>query len=200
MKSLLNTVLSYVIVAILAVIIFYLLTKPVEHVKTTIDIEKIIDSIKKTIIIPNPINKTIYIDSFIYLKKEVILKKRKDSIIIKIDSIKIPVAANIYKTELIADNAIAHLSIYTSGELFKVEGVIHHNKEKKLVETFKYINRNSLYLYTGISIIDNKNKKIEVGTAYTFKNKYLLAVSFDHIPNSNKTFLNVKFGISLSKK
>lgn len=198
MKQILKTLSPYLVISLLSILLFRECSKPIEGIKTTIDIEKIIDSLKRTIKIPEPIKDTLYLDSIIYLKSDPIVLKGKDTTIYKIDTLKIPVEVNRYDTELKANNAIANLSIYTSGKLFDVKGTIMYEKQTTTVERIKTIYKDATYLYFETSVMPFW-KKAEVGIDRTIGNKLIIGTSIEYIPYENQAFLNAKIGLNLSR-
>jgi hypothetical protein len=166
---------------------------------TTVISEEVIDSIKGTVDIPEPIIDTVTKDSIIYRQLPSITLKGKDTIIYKTDTIFQDVKVNRYDTKLETNNAIANLSIYTTGTLFKVDGTISYQKETKTVKTTQFLNENATYLYLETSLMPLA-KKFQVGVDRTINNKLLFGASVEYIPEYKLGFLNARVGINISRK
>ena len=166
---------------------------------TTVISEKVIDSIKGTVVIPEPIIETITKDTIIYRQLPAITLKGKDTIIYKTDTVRLPIEVNRYDTKLETNNAVANLSIYTTGTLFKVDGTISYQKETKTVKTTQFLNENATYLYLETSLMPMA-KKFQVGVDRTINNKLLFGASVEYIPEYKLGFLNARVGINISRK
>jgi hypothetical protein len=197
MNQIIKTIMPFLIVAILSILLFRQCSKQKETVTTTIDYEKVIDSLKRNIKIPEPIKEIIYLDSVVYLKSTPIILKGKDSIIYKTDTLKVPVIANRYDTKLKSNNAVANLSIYTSGTLFDVQGLILYDKEIKTVERIKKVHKNTTYLYLETSILPLWNRA-EIGVDRTIGKKIIIGGSIEHIPDYKQTYFNAKIGYAIN--
>lgn len=198
MKQLLKTISPYLIISVLSILLFRECTKPIKKVKTTIDIERVIDSLKENIRIPTPIKDTIFIDKIVYVKTEPIILKGKDTIIYRADTTKLPIEVNRYdKIFLKADSAFANLSIYTTGELFDVKGTIHYNKQTKTIENTLALYNDATYLYFETSIMPFL-KKATIGIDRTLGKRLIIGTSIEFIPYQNQSFLNFKIGYNLS--
>ena len=166
---------------------------------TTVISEKVIDSIKGTVKIPDPIIDTITKDTIIYRQLPAITLKGKDTIIYKTDTVRLPIEVNRYDSKLETNNAVANLSIYTTGTLFKVDGTIEYQKETKTVKTTQFINENATYLYFEGSLMPFA-KKFAVGVDRTINNKFMFGGSLEYIPEYKLGFINGKLGIDISRK
>lgn len=191
--------LPYILAVVLTVIFMKQCMSPRTETVTTVISKKVIDSIKGTVVIPEPIIETIKVDSIVYVRLPAITLKGKDTIIYKTDTIRLPIEVNRYDTKLETNNAVANLSIYTTGTLFKVDGTISYQKETKTVKTTQFINENATYLYFETSLMPF-TKKLQVGVDRTINNKLLFGASVEYIPEYKLGFLNARVGINISRK
>jgi hypothetical protein len=198
MKQITKTVVPYLIVAILSILLFRQCTKQKVTVTTTFDYERIVDSLKSNIKIPEPVRDTVFLDSVIYLKSKPILVDGKETIIYKTDTIRIPVEVNRFDTELKANDATANLSIYTSGNLFNVTGTIEYDRETKTIERTTRIHKNGTYLYLETSIVPFW-KKTQIGIDRTIGRKIIIGGSVEYMPHNKEIYFNTKLGYNLSK-
>lgn len=182
------------------IIIFIIITKvceePIKTITVTkVDVKKITDSIKKTIINPDP--EIVYIDTTIVKwkrrKPEV---KWKDSIVY----VKIPsegtVEANKFSSTLISNSAIAELSIISTGKVLDVKGTITY-PEKTITNTItKTVNNSGGFLYLE-SQLSSSPERFAIGLDYQFKNKIIIGTSIDYNTLTKNSSVNVKLGFNI---
>lgn len=180
-----SLIIGIVIIAILAFRLFNQEPKTVTTIKT--EYVNVFDTITKTVIEEKSVIRYVYIknDSLVYVKKE-------DTINTLLPIIK----ANEYSTTLESNNATANLSILTTGKLLDVQGTINFQKEIRTVETTKYINNSSLFLY-GETSIAPLFQNYGVGIDYVIKDKFIIGSSLGYDVKFNSGMVNIKFGIKI---
>ena len=182
------------------IIIFIIITKACEEpikttVSTKVDIKKITDSIKKTIIEPNP--EIVYIDTTIVKwKKGKSEVKWRDSIVY----VEIPsegtIEAKKFSSTLIANSATAKLSIISTGEVLDVKGTITY-PEKTVINTItKTVNNSGGFLYLQ-SQLSSSPERFAIGLDYQFKNKVIIGTSIDYNTLTKNSSVNVKLGFNI---
>ena len=104
--------------------------------------------------------------------------KGKDSIIYKSKPDSTTIDANIYKTELKSNNALANLTIVTSGELLDVSGTITYTQENKTVKTTKALSGKFIYAKFNVS---EPLQDAELGVFMHLNNKigFIGSVNYD---------------------
>ena len=185
-------------------VIFLFLTKSCEKKieeknETTVNITKIIDSVKQATL---KYAKPVYIDTvktkINWLKGDTKIIK-KDSIIYVNTPTEYTIEATEYKTELKSNDATADLYITTTGKLLSIDGTISY-PEKTITNTkTKVITKNAGFLYFE-SGFGKTPERFALGIDYQIKNKLLLGTSIDYNVITNSVNTNFKIGINLWQK
>lgn len=126
------------IVILIAVVIVQCTDKTETSTTTEIRYVKVTDTITEVKIQEVP--KTVYVNKTKTLKGKdsIVYVTKKDSSTIK---------AFKYDTVLKSNNAVANLSITTSGELLDVSGTIDYKQKETLINTVKTINKSAGFIY-----------------------------------------------------
>lgn len=197
MKNLKMYLVLIIIAFLVGWVIYDKVTEP-EEIKRDIKIEyeRIRDSIKETMIYPDP--EVIYIDTtadkIIYLKPDEIIKIKDSIIYVDSSGVGQPaIKANQFDAVLKSNNATADLQILTTGTLLNVTGIIEYEKEIKTIETTKTIIKNGGFIYLETSVFP-AIQRYEVGIDYTIRNKFILGSSVSYDSNSSQGYVNFKFG------
>lgn len=151
----------------------------------------------KTIIVTDTITETVIkeVPKTVYIEKIINQKGEKEIIFVK-DSTSTSVKSNQYDTTLKSNDASAKLKITTSGELYKVSGVITYPNTETITTITKTKPQSGLFLSAQMPISKNFNN-IGVGLDYQFKNTLLIGfgASYDNI--SQSVNLNARLGIKI---
>lgn len=180
---------NWLLVLLLAVALIALnkqCEKPKTIIKTVTKIERITDTVVKTII-SKP--QTVYVER----TKNI---KGKDTIIYKDSPTDSTVTANQYQATLQANEATAELKITTTGELLDVQGAIDFPKVTETNTITKTKPMSGLFLYGTIPTNVN-NFRPEVGLMYQFKNKALIMGGVQYNQFTNKVDFKVGIGIKV---
>ena len=164
--------------------------------ETKYDISKIIDSVKQATL-KNV--KTVYIDTsktkIKWLKGETKIIKKDSIVYVDVPNNK-TITAKQYETELKSNEALANLSITTTGELLDVKGIITY-PEKIITNTVTktYDNSGAFFYFEGQ--LKKKPERFELGLDYQIKNKLLLGFSLDYNNLTKNISGNFKIGVSV---
>ena len=126
-------------------------------------------------------------------ENKAIVYVKKDSAVAVGDSVQ---TANQYSARVEANDATADLSILTTGRLLDVQGVINYQKEITTVETVKYRNNSTGYLYYETSVAP-KLQMHKVGIDYTIKDKFIIgsSIGYDNVNSEAYAFAKIGFRI-----
>ena len=195
LKMMTMTVISFIkrywqyvaIVILIAVVAVQCTDKTETSTTTEIRYVKVTDTITEVKI--QEIPKTVYVNKTktIKGKDSIVYVTKKDSSTIK---------AFKYDTVLESNNAVANLSITTSGELLDVSGTIDYKQKETLVTTVKTINKSAAFIYLEAPV-SKEFDRIELGIDYQYRNKLLIGASVDYNNTINKAGFNVKLGIKI---
>lgn len=197
MKNLKTYLVLMIIFLLIGWVIYDKVTTPDKiKVDVKIEYERIRDSIKSTMIYPDP--EVIYVDvtkeKIIYLDAEQIIKTKDSIVYIDSSGTEQPaIKANQFNTILKSNNASADLHILTTGRLLNVTGVIEYDKEIKTIETTKTIIKNGGFIYLESSVFPAL-ERYELGIDYTIRNRFILGSSVSYDSNSSQGYVNFKFG------
>ena len=177
--------LPYVILLILAALLFKECQKP-DKIVTTTKYVKVTDTITRVEIQKEPVIR------YVQRTKTV---KGNDSIIYVSKADSTSIQANEYKTTLTSNNATARLKILTSGELLDVSGVIDYKQKETTINTVK--NASGLFLYGEGSVGNKELQQFGIGLDYQIKNKYLIGIGVSYNNAVKEPYLNFKLGLNL---
>lgn len=186
MKLIKNNWLLILVVAVLLLVLNKQCEKPKTITKTVTKIERITDTITKTVISP---------PEKVYIERTKTIKG-KDTIIYRESATDSTIIANIYTTKLEANEATANLKITTTGELLDVQGTIDFPKVTETITITKTKPMSGLFLYGQIPTNVN-NFSPEIGLLYQFKNKAMVTGSAQLNQFTNKVDIKVGVGIRI---
>lgn len=170
-------------------------TPPSVTTTTTIDVKHIVDSIKSTIILPKPEKVYVEIIKTKWKKGDTEYIPKDSLVYITIPS-ETSTEANKYSSVLAANDAVANLSIVTTGKLLDVKGTISY-PEKTITNTIIERRDNSGGFLYGEIPISSSPGRFELGVDYHIKNKILTGISVDYNTLTNNTSVNVKLGFKI---
>lgn len=170
-------------------------TPPSITTTTKIDIKHIVDSIKSTIVTQDPEKVYVEIIKTKWKKRDTVYVPKDSLIYVKVPS-DTSIEANKFTTSLIANSAVANLSIITTGKLLDVKGTITYPKEIITNTIIERRNNSGGFLYGEIPISSSPGS-FELGVDYHIKNKILTGISVDYNTLTNNTSINVKLGFKI---
>lgn len=194
-----KNIIRFIVLVVLIIAIAFLVKKreaqPKVITKTKVDYNKIVDSIKSTLISEKP--KTVYIDtgSTKYIKGREVVRWR-DSIVYVPVANDNTISANEYKTQLKSNNATADLKIVTTGELLDVTGTINYQEKETITTITKVKPQSGLFLY-GETSTNPFFERAALGLDYQFKNTIIIGTSVSYNNVAKNVNFNVKLGIRI---